>query len=172
MIYFVTEDYLKDESPIAGNVDIKTVSPWIKPAVETRIKPMLGNYFFNDLLTKYNAQSLSTDETELVLMMKPCIAWRVAALAVYGVSRPLKNIGLQILDSENSRGVNLEEVTYGVEQYDRLAADYQRNLRDWLVENAYKFSKFTDPKNSDSSLYGKVNITSSDDDYTDTIMVI
>tara|TARA_R110000772_G_scaffold382_7_gene1393 strand:- start:2238 stop:2756 length:519 start_codon:yes stop_codon:yes gene_type:complete len=172
MIYFVTEDYLKSKTPITANVDVTVVSPWIEPACETRVEPMLGNYFFNDLLVKYNAETLSPDEIALVAVLKKCIAWRAAALAVYGVSRPLKNTGIQILDSENSKGVNLEEVTFGIAQYDGIAADYQSKLRKYLIANKAKFAKFTAEENKDSTLWDICQNSKEDDGYNDTIMVI
>lgn len=172
MIYFVTENYIKNETPISKNVDVQYVAPWIKPACETRIVPLIGRYFYSDLLTKYNNQSLSANELELVKQLQPCIAWRAASMAVYGTSRPLKNIGLQKLNAENSDGVDLNEVTFGMEQYDRIGSDYQKTLSDYLLKNKALFSKFTDPQNSDSSLYKKSSIEDINDNsaMNDSIM--
>ncbi len=152
MIYFVTEDYLKTETPITKNVDVQNVAPWVRPACETRLVPILGRHFFQHLLTKYNAQSLNTKEVELVSHIQPCIAWRAASMAVYGISRPLKNIGIQQLNSENSSGVNLDEVTFGMETYDKMGAEYQRTLSEFLVSHKNDYPEFMTEANKDAKL--------------------
>lgn len=163
---------MKSETPITKNVSVQDVAPWIKPACETRIVPLIGSYFYNDLLTKYNNQTLSDVEIELVEKLQPCIAWRAASMAVYGISRPLKNIGIQKLDSENSEGVDLNEVTFGMEQYDRIGSDYQKTLSEFLIKNKANYPLFTVKENSDSYLFKKCSIEEINDDsaMNDSIM--
>lgn len=152
MIYFVTENYLKGQTPITKNVDVQNIAPWVRPVCETRLLPILGRYFYEYLLDKYNAQTLNADETKLVEVIQPCVAWRAAAQAVYGISRPVKNTGMQQLSSENSSGVNLEEVTFGMAQYDQFAAHYQNLLAEYVLKNRAKFPQFMSAENEDAKL--------------------
>lgn len=172
MIYFVTENYLKAKTPITSNCDVNDVAPWVQPAAEIRIKPILGGHFFNDLLTKYNAQSLNAEEIELVELIKPVVAWRAAALAVYGLSRQLKNKGLQIQDGENSDGVQLSEVTFGMDHYNQIASQYQRDLIDFLIENKGNYPVLMSNQNTNSSVKDAINADSVDDGFTDSILII
>ena len=44
MIYFVTENYLKVNTPITANVDVTDVFPYVKPASDMRVQAILGSY--------------------------------------------------------------------------------------------------------------------------------
>lgn len=165
MIYFVTEDYLKSQTPITKNVDVQNIAPWVRPACDTRISPILGRYFMKHLLTAYNAQTLTAEEITLMEYIQPCVAWRAASMAVYGISRPLKNIGIQQLDSENSRAVSLEEITFAMEQYSQMATQYQRNLSEYLIDNRSKFPQFMSALNKGAKNRGSEEI-SGDEDFT------
>lgn len=172
MIYFVTENYLKKQTAITQNVDITNVSPWIRPMCETRIRPILGKYFYTYLLAKYNAQTLSEKEEELVTYIQSCIAWRSAAKAVFSVSRPIKNIGMQKLNAENSDAVDLTELSFGMDTYDQIASGYQRDLIDYLIENRADFTEFMDIQNKDAKARTSITGEDIDDGYTDSFMVI
>ena len=50
MIYFITETYLKTNTPITANVDVTDVTPYVKTQSDLRIQPILGTYFYNYLL--------------------------------------------------------------------------------------------------------------------------
>jgi hypothetical protein len=172
MKYFITENYLKDETPITANCDATDIVPWIKPAAEIRIKPILGNLFFKDLLTKYNAESLNEDEIELVLLIQPCVAWRAAAMTVYSLSRQLKNKGLQIQNGENSEGVTLNEVTFGMDHYGQISKQYEGDLIEWLVENKNTFPVLMSAENKGSKVKDICNASELDEGFNDSILFI
>lgn len=158
--------------PITANCDVNDISPWVRSAAETRLVPVLGNVFFNDLLLKYNNETLSVDEQALVALIQPCIGWRVAAFVVYSLSRQLKNKGLQIQSGENSEGVALNEVTFGMDQFNQIAAVYQKNMIDFLIENKHLYPIFMSENNNNSSCKSKLSKDSGLEDFNDTIMVL
>jgi len=90
MLYFITETYLKTNTPITANVDVTDVTPYIATQAQLRVMPILGTVFYEDLLEKYNAQTLSNDEEALVLFIQPVIAWRSAEDAIFGLTYPLR----------------------------------------------------------------------------------
>jgi hypothetical protein len=172
MIYFITENYLKKNTPVTANCDVNDILPWIKPAAETRVLPILGTYFFNQLLARYNSQTLSNDEIDLVNLIKPCIAWRAASFTVYSLSRQLKNKGLQIQNGENSEGVDLKEVSFGMDHYNQIGAQYQKMLQNWLIDNKSKFSDLMSELNTDSSIKNTFEKSNISEDFTDSIIII
>lgn len=171
MIYFVGEEYLKKQTGITANCDVTDIAPWVKPAAEVRLIPIIGDHFFNYLLTKYNAGTLSADELVLMKKIKPVVAWRAAAMAVYALSRPLKNIGLQKLNSENSDGVELSEVNYGMQQYNQVASMYQSMLIKYIVRKRDLYPEFMSDENDDAEAR-KGCVEDIDEGYGDTIMFI
>jgi hypothetical protein len=45
MIYFITETYLKTNTPITANVDVTDVTPYIATQAQLRVMPILGTTF-------------------------------------------------------------------------------------------------------------------------------
>lgn len=170
MIYFVTEAYIKSKTPITQNVDVNEITPFISTVSDMRIQPILGTYFYNDILTKYNNQTLSADETTLVGKIQPCIAWYAAADAVFALTYQLKNKGLQKQSGDYSESVTREEVGDGIEFYQSKAAFYEQRLRVWLKANKDLFTNFTSTNNTDSDM--KPNTDADNSGYHNFMTVI
>ncbi len=167
MIYFITETYLKNQTPITANVDVTDVTPFIRTQCEMRVQPILGTYFYKDILTKYNAQTLNPDEEILVSYIQPVVAWRSAEDAVFGLSYQLKNKGLQTQFGDNSNSVSIQEVNFGQDHYAQKASFYESRLSHYLKDNKALFPEFTSDLNKDSDLRP---LRSLDSGYTDSIM--
>lgn len=152
MIYFVTEAYLKQKTPITQNVSATDVMPFIEPSASSWMQSILGTYFFNDLLTKYNAQTLNGDETILVEKIKPAIAWRATVDCVLGLTYQLKNKGLQKQNGDNSESVDQTETTFVMRHYEQKAEFFEMITRKYLKLNKDLFPEFTSNLNRDSEL--------------------
>lgn len=160
MNFFITELYLKESTPITANVDVTDLLPWIETSAKLWIQPILGTYFFNDLLTKYNNQTLNSDEVALVQYIQPAIAWRSAADCVVGLSYQLKNKGIQIQNGENSSAASFEEVKFNIKHYEQKAQNFEQLLINYLKLNKDLYPEFTSDLNKDSLCkpYGGDNI--------------
>jgi hypothetical protein len=152
MIYFVTEQYLKQKTPITQNVSATDVMPFIEPSASSWMQSILGTYFFNDLLVKYNAQTLNGDETILVEKIKPAIAWRATVDCVLGLTYQLKNKGLQKQNGDNSESVDQTETTFVMRHYEQKAEFFEMITRKYLKLNKDLFPEFTSNLNKDSEL--------------------
>jgi hypothetical protein len=169
MIYFITENYLKTQTPITANCDVNDIVPYIKTQSDLRIQPILGTYFYNDILAKYNAQTLSANEEILVTYIQPIVAWRSAEDAVFGLSYQLKNKGLQLQNGDYSNSVSQQEVAFAQDHYGQKASFYEARLVNYLHTNKDLFANFTSVLNKDSDIRPTHN---TDNGYTDSIMVI
>lgn len=169
MIYFVTETYLKTKTPITQNVDVNEITPNVYTVSDMRIQPILGTHFYDDLLTKYNNQTLSADETTLVEKIQPCIAWYAASDAVFNLTYQLKNKGLQKQNGDFSEAVSFEETAFSIDHYAQKAAFYERRLRVYLRENSDLFAEYTSTDNTDSDM--KPN-KGTETGYTNQILII
>lgn len=152
MLYFITETYLKVNTPITANVDVTDVTPYIATQAALRIQPILGTTFYNYLLTQYNTQTLTNDEIDLVEFIQPVIAWRSAEDAVFGLTYQLKNKGLQTQSGDYSASVSRSEVAFGMEHYAQKAAFYEQRLIRWLLANKALFPIFISATNNDTDL--------------------
>jgi hypothetical protein len=152
MIYFVTENYLKQKTPITQNVSATDIMPFIEPSASSWMQSILGTYFFTDLLVKYNAQTLNPDETILVEKIKPAIAWRATVDCVLGLTYQLKNKGLQKQNGDNSESVDQTETTFVMRHYEQKAEFFEMMTRKYLKLNKDLFPEFTSNLNRDSEL--------------------
>lgn len=152
MIYFITENYLKTNTPITANVDVNDVTPYIATQAQLRVMPVLGTVFYNYLLTKYNNQTLTNDEETLVAYIQPVIAWRSAEDAVFGLTYQLKNKGLQTQFGDFSGSVTRSEVAFGMEHYAQKAAFFEQRLIKYLIANKGLYPEFTSEANKDTDL--------------------
>lgn len=152
MLYFITETYLKVNTPITANVDVTDVTPYVATQSALRIQPILGSTFYNHLLAAYNAQTLNPDEVDLVEFIQPIIAWRSAEDAVFGLTYQLKNKGLQTQSGEFSASVSRSEVAFGMEHYAQKASFFEQRLIRWLLTNKALFPIFISATNLDTDL--------------------
>ena len=152
MIYFVTENYLKTQTPITANIDVNNIVPFIKTQSDMRIMPILGTYFYNYILTAYNDQTLTVDEEELVTYIQPAIAWRSAEDAAFGLSYQLKNKGIQTQNGDYSNNVNQSEVNFVQDHYAQKASFYESRLWKYLDTNRDLFPNFISQLNRDSDI--------------------
>jgi len=159
MIYFVTENYLKTQTPITANIDVNNIVPFIKTQSDMRIMPILGTYFYNYILTAYNAQTLTVDEEELVTYIQPAIAWRSAEDAAFGLSYQLKNKGIQTQNGDYSNNVNQSEVNFVQDHYAQKASFYESRLWKYLDTNRDLFANFISQLNRDSDIRPAVQQT-------------
>lgn len=172
MIYFITETYLKKKTPITNNVDVNDITPFIPTQSEMRVQPIMGTFFYNDILTKYNAQTLTPDEEELVTKIQPVVAWRSAEDAVFNLTYQLKNKGIQKQNGDNSQSVDKGEMVFSMEHYSQKAEFYEKRLFKYLQINKDKFPVYTSDENNDC-MTNDINPTDDGDSgYVDDIMVI
>ena len=184
MLYFITETYLKTNTPITANVDVTDVTPYIKTQADLRVQPILGSVFYNYLLAEYNAQTLNPDEETLVGFIQPVVAWRSAEDAIFGLTYQLKNKGLQTQFGDYSGSVSRAEVAFGMEHYAQKASFFEQRLIKYLLANKNLFPQFTSLENRDTDLrpqieacncvgtcYGRCGQRYDDNGYNNQIMV-
>ena len=137
MIYFVTENFLKVNTPITRNVDVTDVFPYVKPAADMRLQAILGSYFYNYLLTQYNDEVLTNDEVTLVEKIQFVVAWRAAEQAAFGLTYQLKNKGIQQQSGDYSSSVSQSETAFVMDHYGQMAAFYEKRLINYLLNTKH-----------------------------------
>jgi len=152
MLYFITENYLKTNTPITANVDVTDVTPYIATQAQLRVMPILGTTFFNYMLQVYNDQTATNDEETLIKFIQPIIAWRSAEDAVFGLTYQLKNKGLQTQNGDFSSSVSQREVAFGMEHYAQKAAFFEERLIKYLIKNKSLYPEFISLENRDTDL--------------------
>ena len=149
MIYYVTESFIKNKTHLTQNVDASDIAPYIPMAVSTYIQPILGYRFNLDLLDKFNAGTLSSDEEELVDFVKYMAAFYAAYDAIPNISFRVTNKGVQSQFGDYSASEGIQTIEYIRNNVLKFAKIYENNLREWLELNKELFSLYEDKTNKE-----------------------
>lgn len=155
MNYFLTQQNLIDNYPISANTNINDYIFNIKLAAELYVKPLIGTYFYEDLLTKFNSLTCNNNELNLIdIYFKPIIAWHTVAESVITVSYELKNKGIQTQTGEFSANAEYKELMFLHHHYSDKANAYENLLVNYLSNktNADLFPNFINDLNNDSRI--------------------
>jgi hypothetical protein len=142
MIYYITEQFLKNKTPITQNVDAKDLAPFMEMTVRTYIQPILGYNFNNELLEKFNDETLSPIETDLVEFIQFVVAFYATYDAIPSLTFRISNKGIQSQfgDYQNSEGV--ATVEYLRNNMLKFARVHESNLRAFLDLNKDQFPTY------------------------------
>lgn len=157
-IDFVSETYIRENTVLNQNLDINDVVNNINVAQDMFIQPVLGTNFYNELLTKYNNQTLNSDETTLVLHIKPGLAYRASEMALPFIQYQIKNKGPQSQSGDNSDSVETSVLSYLRNELANRAEFYEQRLVNYLCDNSSLFPGYisgndTDIKPTDEGNY-------------------
>lgn len=156
-IYFVTDTYLKNNTTVGSNVDIKDILPLVKNSADMWTRSIMGTYFYKDMLVKYNNQTLSADELNLLEEMQPAIAWRAASDSVVELSYQLKNKGIQTQSGDFSTSPEYKAIMFNHRHIEQKAEFYENRLYTYLKDNKTLFPVFMDALNKDSKVIIDIN---------------
>jgi hypothetical protein len=171
MNYFITEAYLKLNTDVTENVDANDIIPLVKTSADMWVRSILGTYFYKDLLTKYNNQTLNADETTLVQdYIQSSVAWRSAADCVVSLSYQLKNKGIQTQRGDFSDSPEYKALMWNYHNKDQKANFYDNRLKTYLIENKDLYPVFLDDLNIDST--AKRECGGDDSSFQDSIFFV
>ncbi len=142
-ILFVTETYIRANTVFNQNLDVKDIVQNIDPAQDMFVQPILGSTYYDYLLNAYSAQTLTADETTLVLHIKPMLAYRAAEMALPFIAYQLKNKGPQTQSGDFSAPVDQTVIHYLRNELKNRAEFYDQRLRRYLLLNQNLFSGYT-----------------------------
>ena len=149
-ILFIGEQYLKDKTVLSNNIDIELITPNIEYAQDAYIQNILGSKFYNSLQLAYSAQTLTVDETTLVALIKPALAYRATEVALPFINIQIRNKGLNKLNSENATQADFSEMKALRDTLKSRSEYYEQCIQEYLCVNGNLFSDYTSPDNPKS----------------------
>tara|TARA_R110000851_G_scaffold133851_1_gene268865 strand:- start:212 stop:715 length:504 start_codon:yes stop_codon:yes gene_type:complete len=143
-IYFITEDFIKNNSPVTSNIDPKDLFPHVQSAQQLFLQVILGSEFYIDLLTKFEAQTLSADEITLVEnYIKPATLWRSLVLSLPWIHYNLRNKGFMQNTDDNATSAGFNELKFMLNETKNRAEFTENQLTKYLCENSSLFPLYT-----------------------------
>jgi hypothetical protein len=172
MDYFVTTTWIKENIVVNKNVDDNNITPLIKGVADMSVRSYLGTYFYNDLLTKYNAQTLSADEKILIRdYIKYIVGWKTASEIAVSTSFELANKGVQTQSGDYSTSPDFKSVSFLVHHYSDKSDFYMNRLKVYLTENKDLYNVFLNVLNNDS-LIKKESCSDNSNPFNSSILFI
>jgi hypothetical protein len=145
-VLFISETFLKQNTQVSDNVDVKYIRESILWAQDTEIQPVLGTTLYNKIKTDIAANTLAgvylallTDYIQVTL--KHYVTAECLAMAHYKVT----NKGLQIQDSEQSAPASTSGVNFLVEKETNKGDWYKQRLINYLCEYSSTFPEYENP---------------------------
>lgn len=110
---FISTAYLKEQTPIQGNVDDNILVPYIKMAQKIHIQQMLGSAFYNHLCEAIANNSLTSDEVDLLRdYIQPCLAQFTFYEVLPHLNYKPTNKAVSQENSEYSTSSGLDDIKY------------------------------------------------------------
>lgn len=140
---FISEQYLRDFTPISNNIDVELIKPHIEYYEDSYIQDILGTNLYNDLKAKFASQTLSPDETTLVFLLKPAIAYGATQLAIPFINTEIRNKGLMQINAENAQQSEIERMRLLRQELRDRSDFYVQRIQSYLNVNSGLFTLYT-----------------------------
>lgn len=143
--FFISETYLKDNSPLQGNIDIQELYPFAKIAEQTHIQEAIGTTLYDDLITKINLDNdLSgyPNEKTLCLKIRDAVLWYTCYEAIPFLSVKLRNVGVVKQGGENLEAASSSEVNKLSGICKEKGDFFLKRVQDYLCEFHNLFSAY------------------------------
>lgn len=142
-VLFISETYVKNNSIIDENVDVRLILPSIRDSQELRLHPILGTPFYNDLRDKIAAGTLNADEINL---LDNFVAPSMLQWTLYECSTSLlfkyRNKSVATKNSENSQSIDYQDLQFLRDEWRNKGEERDQRLINYLCDNDTLFPKY------------------------------
>lgn len=145
----VSVEQLKTLTSISNTVDVGLLEPHLLIAQQLYVEPVLGTALYNDIINRWNTDTLTGDTqtlyNEYIIPAIGFSAWfSVAPFLAYKTNRS----GIQTQSAPDNTPVTPEELSLYVARVENMKTFYCNRLNDYLIkDNGVKFPLFRDSEN-------------------------
>lgn len=163
--HFISETYLKNHSPLSGNIDIGEVYPFARTAEEIYIQEAIGTKLFNRLVESLNASPRDTtaNETTLLKKIRNALVWYTCYDALPFLDIKVRAIGVVRQTSETTTSVTREDISYMRKECKNKGDFYLNMVQKYLCENGDLFDEYRGGNWDCSELFPNTNVSNSSD---------
>lgn len=151
--YFITEKYIKENSPVDDNVDVKLLQMGIRKAQDIYIRDRIGSGIYDELCTQITAATLTAANTTLLNQyIAPCLLQYTLYESAENISFQILNKGIQTRNSEFSSPADISAITGLMNKWKNDAEYYANRLSDFLCANSSSYPLFLNPGSTDETI--------------------
>lgn len=121
----ISELLFKQHSPITNNTDLSEFIPYLAIAQELYIAPLFGESLMTELKSQIESNTLTEENSALILKTAPTLAFYTVYQGLPFHWASIVNKGITIRESENSKGVDINDIA---------------QLRRWIKDDAEIFA--------------------------------
>ena len=144
-VLFISETYVKNNTVIDENVDMRIILPSIADAQELRIHPILGSPLYDDLKAKITATTLTAND--IILLddyIAPCmLQWTLYECSVSMLFK-YRNRSVNTGGGENFTPISYEDLQFLRDDWKSKAEEREQRLINYLIDNSSLYPKYTE----------------------------
>lgn len=141
--YFCSETWMRTRTPLNANVDVALIVPFLGTAQELHIQPVLGTALYERLMAGVTAGNLTPEETTLIEMVRPALAYYTLAVALPFVSTQIRNAGVVKTKSDTIEPATKAEVDALKAATENMADFYVQRVLKYLCANSSSFPLYS-----------------------------
>jgi hypothetical protein len=163
--HFMTEQYLKDNTPVTWNVNIKEIYPFARTAEEIYIQEAIGSKLFDRLVESLNASPKNTTADEITLLKKirSSLVWFTLFDALPFLDFKIRSIGVVRQSGDNLQNAGRDDISYLRKECKNKADFYLRRVQDYLCEFQELYSEYRTGTWGCSEMFPNSNVSNSSD---------
>lgn len=133
---FISEDYLKQNTVINGNVDDKYLVANLKMIEDVYIHPLLGSFLYDEIRDQINASGVTTlNRTLIEDYVQPTLIYYLLAELPVDMVFKWENKAIVKKSSDNSEPAGLDDIKYIIAKKEKVARFYAERLTNFLRAN-------------------------------------
>lgn len=149
-VLFIKREDLVRNTALGGNVDTDKFIQFIKIAQEIHIQNFLGTKLYQRLINDIAAGTLAGNYLSLLTTyVQPMLIHYAMVEYMPFAAYTIANAGIYKHNSENSTGVDKEEVDFLIAKEQKIADYYTRRFIDYMTFNMSLFPEYNANTNSD-----------------------
>lgn len=132
----ITEEYLKQYSPIPNNFNIEDIKPFFNIAEEIWIVDVIGRKLYNELLEQVSENNVSGENATLLLKIYPYLSMAIVYEALPFLNAHISEKGITLNSSENSTPISATEFNNISNQVRTQLEVLKKMLKSFLNEHS------------------------------------
>ncbi len=144
---FITEKWLKENTPLPSNLDVKEIYPFYKLSQDKYVRDALGDNLYDALSAAVIADTLTNDQIHLLKLIRPSLAYYMIWDALPFLQNKIKNIG--VVSTADDKQTNAARADFKDLRADMLnnAEYYMERVKKYLCNNTALFPEYTEYSN-------------------------
>jgi len=161
-ILFISESFVKDNSVLDENIDVKIIRPTIYDAQRDYIKPILGTDLYDKVISDIAGSTLAGDYLTLVddYIADCLLKWVIFEINIVGLYK-YRNKSVSKQTSENSQPVDYTGQRYLMDSWKAKAETRSQDITDYLCANSDLFPEYLSNSDDDDIYPNQYNYTTS-----------